>query len=133
RAGATCVSSENGLPAVTKALEQMKQGLAPVDAAVAGVNINELDPEDVTVGYGGLPNEEGVVELDAAVMDGPTHRAGAVAALHHIKTPSSVALLVMRRSDHVLLVGEGALRFAKAHGFVEEELLTEKSRKLWLY
>jgi N4-(beta-N-acetylglucosaminyl)-L-asparaginase len=66
-------------------------------------------------------------------MDGPTHRAGAGASLHHIKTPSSVALLVMRRSDHILLVGEGALRFARAHGFQEENLLTEKSRKLWLY
>lgn len=131
--GAICISSHNGVAAVAKAYEEMAKGTAPVDAAVAGVNINELDPDDNTVGYGGLPNEDGVVELDAAVMDGPSHRAGAVAALHNIKTPSRVALLVMRRTNHLLLVGEGALRFAKAHGFPEEDLLTEKSRKLWLY
>ncbi len=131
--GAAAIASGNGLKAVETALAQMNGGTAPVDAAVAGVNLNELDPEDSSVGYGGLPNEEGVVELDAAVMEGPTHRAGAVASLRGIKTPSRVALLVMRRSDHVLLVGEGARRFARAHGFVEEELLTEKSRKLWLY
>ena len=131
--GAICISSGNGVPAVTKAMEEMAKGTAPVDAAVAGVNINELDPEDTSVGYGGLPNEDGVVELDAAVMDGPTHRAGAVASIRNIKTPSRVALLVMRRTQHILLVGEGALRFAKDHGFQEENLLTEKSRKLWLY
>jgi N4-(beta-N-acetylglucosaminyl)-L-asparaginase len=131
--GAICISSHNGLRAVEKALEEIGKGAAPVDAAVAGVNINELDPEDNSVGYGGLPNEDGVVELDAAVMDGPTHRAGAVASLRNIKTPSRVALLVMRRTNHLLLVGEGALRFAKDHGFPEENLLTEKSRKLWLY
>jgi len=132
-AGAICVASGNGEKAVAHALSELQKGTAPADAAVAGVNLNELDPEDSSVGYGGLPNEEGVVELDAAVMDGPTHRAGAVASLRGIKTPSRVALLVMRRTDHVLLVGEGALRFARAHGFVEENLLTERSRKLWLY
>jgi N4-(beta-N-acetylglucosaminyl)-L-asparaginase len=131
--GARCIASGNGVAAVTKALEEMAKGAAPVDAAVAGVNINELDPEDDSVGYGGLPNEDGIVELDAAVMDGPSHRAGAVASLRGVKTPSRVALLVMRRSDHVLLVGEGASRFARAHGFREEELLTERSRKLWLH
>jgi N4-(beta-N-acetylglucosaminyl)-L-asparaginase len=114
-------------------MEEMAKGTTPVDAAVAGVNLNELDPEDTSVGFGGLPNEDGVVELDAAVMDGPTHRAGAVASIRNIKTPSRVALLVMRRTAHILLVGEGALRFAKDHGFQEENLLTEKSRKLWLY
>jgi N4-(beta-N-acetylglucosaminyl)-L-asparaginase len=131
--GAICISSRNGMRAVARAFEELGKGTAPVDAAVAGVNINELDPDDITVGYGGLPNEEGVVELDAAVMDGPNHRAGAVGALRNIKTPSRVALLVMRRTEHLLLVGEGALRFAKAHGFQEEDLLTERSRKLWLY
>ena len=111
----------------------MLAGDGPVDAAVAGVGLPEADPEDVTVGYGGLPNEEGVVQLDAAVMDGTTMRAGAVAALERIKHPSRVALEVMRRTNRIMLVGEGALRFARAHGFVEENLLTERSRKVWLY
>ena len=103
-----------------------------LEAVVAGVNIVEEDPEDVSVGYGGLPNEDGVVELDSCLMHGPTCRAGAVAALRNIKTASRVAKLVMERTDHVLLVGEGALRFARAHGFEEVNLLTEKARKIWL-
>ena len=86
-----------------------------------------------SVGYGGLPNEDGVVELDAAVMHGPTHRAGGVGALRGIRHPAQVAQLVMARTDHVLIVGEGALRFARAHGFKEENLLTERARKIWLY
>jgi N4-(beta-N-acetylglucosaminyl)-L-asparaginase len=110
----------------------MLQGADPLDAAIAGVNINEDDPKDDSVGLGGLPNEDGVVELDSAVMHGPTARAGAVAALQSIRNPSLVAKQVMERSDHVLLVGEGALRFARAHGFQEENLLTEASRKKWL-
>jgi len=126
------VSSGNGLRAVEKAMEMVKAGSDALDAVIAGVNIVEEDPNDMSVGYGGLPNEDGVVELDAAVMHGPTHLAGAVAALRNIKTPSKVARLVMDRSDHVLLVGEGALRFAKAHGFKEEELLTERAREAWL-
>jgi N4-(beta-N-acetylglucosaminyl)-L-asparaginase len=107
-------------------------GSDALDAVIAGVNIVEDDPNDTSVGYGGLPNEEGVVELDAAVMHGPSYRAGSVAALRNIKNPSRVARLVMERTDHVLIVGEGALRFAKAHGFVEEDLLTDGSRKAWL-
>lgn len=103
-----------------------------LDAVEKGANVVELDPEDMTVGYGGLPNEEGVVQLDASVMYGPTHNCGSVAALERIKTPSSVARLVMERTDHIHLVGEGALRFAKAHGFKEEDLLTEKARIRWL-
>jgi N4-(beta-N-acetylglucosaminyl)-L-asparaginase len=103
-----------------------------LDAVEAGANVVELDPEDTSVGYGGLPNENGVVQLDASVMFGPTHNCGAVACLERIKTPSSVARLVMERTDHMLLVGEGALQFAKAHGFKEEDLLTEKSRLEWL-
>jgi len=99
-----------------------------LDAVVAGVNIVEDDPKDQSVGYGGLPNEEGVVELDASVMHGPTHRAGAVASLHNIKNPSLVAKVVMERTDHLLLVAEGALRFALAHGFKPMDLLTEESR-----
>ncbi len=126
------VSSENGMAAVARAFELLQAGCDPVEAAVAGVNIVENDPNDHSVGYGGLPNEDGVVELDACVMHGPRHKAGAVAALQRIKNPSSVARLVMERTDHVLLVGEGALRFARAHGFPEEELLTDKAREIWL-
>jgi N4-(beta-N-acetylglucosaminyl)-L-asparaginase len=126
------VSSANGLRAVNRAIELMRTGADTLDAAIAGVNIVEEDPEDNTVGYGGLPNEDGVVELDACVMHGPTRRCGSVASLGGIKTPSKAARLVMERSDHVMLVGAGALRFAKAHGFAEENLLTEKSRLAWL-
>lgn len=126
------VSSGNGLRACKRAMDTLRQGRDTLDAVIAGVNINEEDPEDSSVGYGGLPNEEGVVELDASVMHGPTRRAGSVAAIRNIKTPSKVAKLVMERSDHVMLVGEGALRFAKAHGFPEDNLLTEKSRIAWL-
>lgn len=126
------ISSENGFRATEKAMELLRQGADPLDAVIAGVNIVENDPEDITVGYGGLPNEEGVVELDASVMHGPTHNAGAVAALRNIKNPSKVAKLVMERTAHVLLVGEGALKFARAHGFKEENLLTEKARRIWL-
>ncbi len=107
-------------------------GLACCERVIAGVNLPELDPEDSGVGYGGLPNEDGVVELDACVMHGPTRRAGSVASLRNIKTPSKVAQLVMERTDHVMLVGEGALRFAKAHGFAEADLLTDKARLAWL-
>ena len=127
------ISSHNGLEATKRAYELMKKGTDPLDAAVAGVTILEDDPNDTSVGYGGLPNENGVVELDAAVMHGPTHRAGAVAALQSIKNAAQVARKVMKYSDHVLLIGEGALQFAKAHGFKEQEMLTEKARKIWLY
>jgi N4-(beta-N-acetylglucosaminyl)-L-asparaginase len=130
--GPRAVASGNGLRATEKAMEILKAGGDPLDAVIAGVNIVEDDPNDMSVGYGGLPNEDGVVELDASVMYGPTHSAGAVASLRNIKNPSKVARLVMERTDHVLLVGEGALRFAKAHGFKEEDLLTEKSREAWL-
>jgi N4-(beta-N-acetylglucosaminyl)-L-asparaginase len=127
------ISSANGQEATKRAYEMILEGADTLDAVIAGVNIVEDDPNDTSVGYGGLPNEEGVVELDAAVMHGPTHKAGAVASLQKIKNPSKVAKLVMEQSDHVLLVSEGALRFARAHGFKEEDLLTEKARKIWLY
>jgi len=127
------ISSANGLEATKRAFELMTQGADTLDAVVAAVAIVEDDPNDNSVGLGGFPNEEGVVELDAAVMHGPAHRAGAVAALRSIRNPSKVAKLVMEQTDHVLLVGEGALRFARAQGFPEENLLTEKSRKIWLY
>jgi len=126
------VASGNGLRATEKAIELLRKGSDPLDAVIAGVNIIEEDPNEMGVGYGGLPNEEGVVELDASVMHGPTHMAGAVANLRNIKTPSKVAKLVMERTDHVLLVGEGALKFARAHGFKEENLLTDKAREVWL-
>jgi N4-(beta-N-acetylglucosaminyl)-L-asparaginase len=126
------ISSANGLRACARAMEVMKAGGDTLDAVVAGVNIVEEDPEDTSVGYGGLPNEEGVVELDASVMHGPTRRAGSVAALRNIKTPSKVAKLVMEQTDHIMLVGEGALRFARAFGFKEDNLLTEKARLAWL-
>ena len=127
------VSSANGLRAVEKAYALVAAGGDPVDAVVAGVNIVEDDPDDVTVGYGGIPNEEGVVQLDASVMDGRTGKCGAVGALEGIKNPSKVARLVMDQTNRVFLVGPGALKFAKAHGFQEENLLTERSRKIWLY
>jgi N4-(beta-N-acetylglucosaminyl)-L-asparaginase len=126
------IASGNGERACARAMEILKAGGDTLDAVIAGVNINEEDPEDNSVGYGGLPNEDGVVELDASVMHGPARRAGSVASLRGIKTPSKVAKLVMEQTDHIMLVGEGALRFALAHGFKEEDLLTEKSRLAWL-
>ena len=126
------ISSENGLRACARAMEMLQKGEDTLDAAIAGVNINEEDPEDNSVGYGGLPNEEGVVELDACVMHGPTRRAGSVASIRGIKTPSKIAKLVMTESDHIMLAGDGALRFAKAFGYAEESLLTDKSRLAWL-
>ncbi|MBX3395107.1 MAG: N(4)-(beta-N-acetylglucosaminyl)-L-asparaginase [Phycisphaerae bacterium] len=123
-----------GRPAscIEEAMAILKSGGDPLDAVIAGVNIVEDDPDDTSVGLGGLPNEDGVVELDSSVMHGPTRKAGAVAALRGIRNPSKVAKLVMTRTDHVLIVGEGALRFARAHGFKEEDLLTEESRREWL-
>jgi N4-(beta-N-acetylglucosaminyl)-L-asparaginase len=121
-----------GLACVTRAMELLKAGADTLDAVIAGVNIVEDDPRDITVGYGGLPNETGDVELDASVMHGPTRGAGAVACLRYIKNPSKVAKVVLERSDHVLLAGEGALQFALKHGFEKEELLTEESRQAWL-
>lgn len=131
--GPVAISSANGLEAVRIAYEQMLAGTDPTDAAVEGVKTVELDPADYTVGYGGLPNFDGVVQLDSAVMHGPSGKGGAVAALEGVKTPAQVARLVMQRTDHVLLVGEGARRFATMHGFGHEELLTDFSRKLWLF
>lgn len=126
------IASGNGLDCCNRVQELLQAGKDTLDAVVAGVNIVELDPRDTSVGYGGLPNEEGVVELDACVMHGPTRRAGSVAGIRNIKTPSSVAKLVMEQTDHVMLAGDGALRFAKAMGFQEENLLTEESRLAWL-
>src|SRR6266516_4740903 len=104
------ISSSNGVPACAKAMSIIKAGGDTLDAVIAGVNIQELDPNDTSVGYGGLPNEDGIVELDASCIHGPTRRGGAVGALRNIKTPSNVAKLVMQETDHMMLVGEGALR-----------------------
>ena len=126
------IASANGLAAISRAMELIKAGLDPLDAAIAGVAIVEADPNDHSVGLGGIPNEDGVVELDAAVMHGPTHGAGAVASIRNILHPAAVARLVMKRTRHCLLVGDGALRFARAHGFPEVDLLTDDARKVWL-
>jgi N4-(beta-N-acetylglucosaminyl)-L-asparaginase len=130
------ISSANrnngGINACNKAVEVMRGGGDTLDAVIAGANIVELDPRDTSVGYGGLPNEDGVVELDASCVHGPTRRMGAVGALQNIKTPSLVAKRVMEDTDHMFLVGTGALKFAKAEGFREENLLTEESRLQWL-
>lgn len=126
------ISSANGMAATAKAMEMLKSGADTLDAVIAGVNIVELDPEDTSVGYGGLPNEDGVVELDASVMHGPTRRCGAVAAIQNVKTPSKVAKLVMEQTDHVMLVGEGAWQFAKAWGYPKVDMLTEKARLAWM-
>ena len=127
------ISSANGLKTVEKAMELIRAGADPLDAAIEGVAIVEADPTDHSVGYGGIPNEEGVVELDAAVMHGPTHGGGSVASLRNIVHPAAVARVVMKRSDHCLLVGEGALKFARAHGFPEINLLTDEAREIWLH
>src|SRR5687767_15968391 len=110
----------------------MTRGTDTLDAGVEGVKIQELDPKDNSVGLGGLPNEEGVVQLDASCMHGPTRRAGAVAGLEDIATPSLVAKAVMDHTDHILLAGAGAKKFAPRMGFKEQNLLTEKSRLDWL-
>ena len=103
-----------------------------LDAIESGANVVELDPEDQSTGYGGLPNADGVVELDASIMSGPTFNCGSVAALQGVKRACSVARLVMERTTRMMLVGEGAQRFAIAHGFPIENLLTEASRVKWL-
>lgn len=126
------IASANGLRGVQQAHDLLLQGVDPLDAVVAAVKIQELDPNDDSVGYGGLPNADGVVQLDASCMHGPTRRAGAVGCLENIKTPSEVAKLVLKYTNHVFLVGEGAKRFALSYGFKEEDLLTEHSRQTWL-
>ena len=127
------IASGNGLQAARHAYGEMISGADPLDAAVSGVNLVELDPNDHTVGYGGLPNRDGVIQLDAAVMHGPLAKAGAVGALEGVKLASSVARLVMLKTDHVMLAGDGARRFAQEQGFVEENLLSEFSRKVWMH
>ena len=118
---------------VEKAFAMILQGTDVLDAVIAGVNINELDPEEGGVGYGGTPNADGVVQLDASCMHGPTKRAGGVAALEGVRTPSLVAKAVMEQTDHHLLVGQGAQTFARNMGFsIEPDLNTDRSRARWL-
>ena len=127
------IASANGIRGVARAYEMItRQNADTLDAIIAGVNIQELDPEDQSVGLGGLPNEDGVVQLDASCMHGPTRRAGAVGALEDIATASNVAKAVMDNTDHIMLVGAGAKKFALQMGFKEQNLLTEKSRQDWL-
>ncbi len=126
------ISSANGLHALGKGMDILKSGGDTLDAVVAAVTVVEDDPNDDSVGYGGLPNEEGVVELDACVMHGPTRRAGSVASVQRIKNVSRLAKTVMERTNHVMIVGDGARRFAVDEGFEEMNLLTEHSRKIWL-
>ena len=130
--GPILISSGNGFGHIDRGYEILHQGGDTLDAALRVVRGPEDDPEDDSVGLGGLPNEEGVVELDACCMHGPTRRAGAVGGVRNIKNVSLVAKAIMERTGHVMLVGEGAERFAVAQGFPRENLLTEHSRKIWL-
>ncbi len=135
------IASSNGnkyknggdVTAVHKAFAMITQGADVLDAVIAGVNIVELDPLDDSVGYGGLPNADGVVQLDASCMHGPKKRAGAVASLEGVRTPSLVAKAVLENTDHHLLVGKGAQEFARNMGFkIEDDLNTENSHRKWL-
>lgn len=126
------VASSNGLGSVATAVDVVARGGDTLDAVVQGVNSVEIDPDDTSVGYGGLPNADGVVQLDSSVMHGPSRGAGAVAALEGVKMPSRVALDVLRHTDHVLLVGKGAHRFAVSMGHPIEDLLTERARLRWI-
>jgi N4-(beta-N-acetylglucosaminyl)-L-asparaginase len=126
------ISSANGLHALDKGMDILKKGGDTLNAVVATVTIVEDDPNDDSVGYGGLPNEECEVELDASVMHGPTHRAGSVAGVRRIKNVARLAQTVMEKTNHVMIVGEGAHRFAVDEGFEDMSLLTEHSRKIWL-
>ncbi|MHB1194873.1 MAG: N(4)-(beta-N-acetylglucosaminyl)-L-asparaginase [Longimicrobiales bacterium] len=128
----TSHSNETGAEAMRQAWQILSGGGSALDAVERGANVIEADPEDHSVGLGGLPNLDGVVQLDASIMDGRTYSAGAVAGLENIVHASSVARLVMERTDHVLLVGAGALAFARSFGFAEVELLTPAARDIWL-
>jgi N4-(beta-N-acetylglucosaminyl)-L-asparaginase len=126
------ICAHNGYAYVEAAYAYLKSGGDTLDAAIRVVKGPEDDPNDDSVGLGGLPNEEGVVELDACCMHGPTRRAGSVGGVRNIKNVSMVSKAVMENTGHVMLVGEGAERFAVAMGFPRENLLTDRSRKIWL-
>ncbi|MFN2475973.1 MAG: N(4)-(beta-N-acetylglucosaminyl)-L-asparaginase [Chthoniobacterales bacterium] len=135
------ISSANGnkfknggdMTCVHKAWTMMTQGADVLDSLIAGVNIVELDPTDTSVGYGGLPNADGVVQLDSCCMHGPKKRAGGVACIEGVRTPSLGAKAGMEQTDHHLIVGLGAQNFARGIGVkIEDDLNTEESRKLWI-
>lgn len=123
---------KHGLPAVNRAAEVFHQGGNLLDAIEKGINIPEQDPEVTSVGYGGLPNAEGIVELDAGIMDGTRHRAGAVCGLRGVKTPISVARLVLEKTSHTTIGGIGLQEFARNMGYHPEQLLTPNSLKKWM-
>jgi N4-(beta-N-acetylglucosaminyl)-L-asparaginase len=122
----------SGKQGIKVAYDMMTTGADPLDAIVAGVQIVELNPNDQSVGLGGLPNEEGVVQLDASCMHGPTRRAGAVGCLEDVAEAAAVAKAIMDNTDHIFLVGAGAKKFALEMGFKQQNLLTEPSRQDWL-
>jgi N4-(beta-N-acetylglucosaminyl)-L-asparaginase len=126
------ISSTNGLRAIGRGMDILQKGGDTLDAVVAAVTIVEDDPNDTSVGYGGLPNEDGETELDASVMHGPTRRAGSVASVRRIKNVSLLAKTVMEKTNHIMIVGDGAHRFAVDEGFIDMSLTTEKSRLAWL-
>jgi N4-(beta-N-acetylglucosaminyl)-L-asparaginase len=123
---------KHGLPAVDRAAEVFHRGGSLLDAIEKGINIPEEDPEVTSVGYGGLPNAEGIVELDAGIMDGTRHRAGAVCGLRGVKTPISVARLVLEKTSHTTIGGIGLQEFARNMGYHPEQLLTPNSLKKWM-
>jgi N4-(beta-N-acetylglucosaminyl)-L-asparaginase len=126
------VGSSNALAGMKLHYAKLQDGADPLDVAIEVVKVVEADPNDDSVGLGGLPNEDGVVQLDAACMYGPRHKSGAVACLENIVHPSEVARLVLERTDHCLLVGRGAYEFARMHGHPHTDLLTDASRRKWL-
>jgi N4-(beta-N-acetylglucosaminyl)-L-asparaginase len=126
------ITKRTGNQTIDKAYEFVMGGGDTLDAAIMVGKAQEDDPNDDTVGFGGLPNEDGVVELDSCCMHGPTRRAGSVGAVRGIKNVSLLAKAVMEHTGHVMIVAEGAQKFGKAMGFPEENLLTEKSRKTWM-
>src|SRR5215469_5304889 len=126
------ITKVTGKPSIDQAWQMLKDGQDTLDAVLHVAKAQEDDPNDQTVGLGGLPNEEGVVELDSSCMHGPTRRAGSVGGVRNIKNVSLLAQAVIQHTEHVMLVGEKAERFGYAMGFQKENLLTEASHKTWL-